>query len=123
MLASAQCSGKTFLTILVISSADNMEQRTTIRQTWGGPYTESLKHLKHIAPLKVGKGDVFIPPKNMVRVVFVVGRSVEKVVHDQVVKEHLQHRDIVFGDVYEDYRNLTLKTRCALKWMFFECRC
>lgn len=116
---SAVCSKNTFLTVLVISAPRNFLRRQFIRDTWGNSYLEDIKLLKHHKTLS--KLDRHIPLKDMFKMVFVMGKTKDGTHMKEVHEEARLNKDIVFGDMIEDYRNLTIKTRLAIKWAYYDC--
>ena len=60
--------------------------------------------------------------QNVVKVVFILGQSKKGGSMEKIYEEQNINKDLVLGSFQEDYRNLTLKTRLALKWSYYECR-
>ena len=117
---SAKCVKDIYLLVLVISQPDNFQRRQFIRDSWMNAYKENYNKL-HAS--KTFQLDKMYTPANVVKVVFIVGQSkkgdsIMKKVHE----EQKNNADLVIGALMEDYRNLTLKTRLALKWAYYECK-
>lgn len=119
LTTSAKCVDKTFLTVLVLSSPNNYERRKLIRESWGSTYTKDIELLKGAKPFK--NNEKSIQPKSMFQTVFVIGKSDNDAEMKKVHEEANQHKDIVFGSLHEDYKNLTMKTRLGLKWAYYNC--
>uniref|UniRef100_A0A7M5V633 Hexosyltransferase n=2 Tax=Clytia hemisphaerica TaxID=252671 RepID=A0A7M5V633_9CNID len=118
---STYCEKEVFLTILVISQPKSVERRRFIRDTWARSYQEDFRKLKGKQPFPNGKT---YSTSDVVRVVFVVGQSAQTdtKVMQSVKEESRMNKDIVFGSMMENYRNLTTKTKLGLKWAFYECK-
>ena len=92
---------------LVICAAikrDNSQARQVIRETWGKPGTDRDSPVVLLFFIGSPK-----PDENP---------DVQK----QIQKEYNIYYDIVQGEYIEDYRNLTLKSIQALKWVSMECK-
>ena len=116
---SPYCTQPVFLTILVVSKPESAERRKYIRKSWAFSYEDDHDKLKEKKSFPYGAE---YTPKNVVRVVFVLGRSKNAKVMKSVMIEADIHKDLVFGNVDEHYRNLTMKTKLGLKWAYFECK-
>ena len=117
---SSKCVKDIYLLVLVISQPDNFQRRQFIRDSWMYAYKENYNKL-HAS--KKFQFDKMYTPANVVKVVFILGQSKKgdslmKKVHE----EQRNNNDLVIGALMEDYRNLTLKTRLALKWAYYECK-
>ena len=117
---SSNCVQDIYLLVLVISQPDNFQRRQFIRDSWMHAYKENYNKL-HAS--KKFQFDKMYTPANVVKVVFILGQSkkgdsVMKKVHE----EQKNNDDLVIGALMEDYMNLTLKTRLALKWAYYECK-
>ena len=84
------------LLVLVSSSVSHVENRDSIRQTWGGGSTAQR-----------------------VKVLFMLGQGEER--QSLVREESGLNKDIVQEDFKDSYRNLTLKTVMGLKWAAIFC--
>ena len=86
------------LQILVKSAAGNLVNRVAYRSTWANP--EYLKGIDipvaHAFLVGIGQFEGKVPP--------------------ELVAESSEHRDIIFQDFVESYRNNTYKTMGGLKW-------
>ncbi|CAG9765803.1 unnamed protein product [Ceutorhynchus assimilis] len=85
-----------FLAVIVTSAPKNLEARNTIRSTWG-------------------KND------EQVKTFFMLGAVDDADVQETIFKEHLQYHDIVQGNFFDSYFNLTYKTVMALKFITYHC--
>ncbi|XP_072894828.1 beta-1,3-galactosyltransferase 5-like [Hemitrygon akajei] len=88
-----------FLVLLVPSSPDEFEARSAIRQTWG-----SERRLGGARAVTY----------------FLLGHGRDR--QDSIRREAAQHRDIIQGDFYDTYYNLTLKVLLGLEWICCYCR-
>lgn len=84
------------LLILVHSAPSNTEKRTTIRETWGEP-TDNIK------------------------VLFMVGAVENTETQIKLIEENKAHRDLVQGNFYDAYRNMTYKHVMAFKYAVYYC--
>lgn len=117
---SAICKNEVYLLILVISQPESFERRTFIRYSWASMYEKIFLKVKQFKKFQTGKK---YSSKNVVKVVFVMGHTNgRKEVMKKVYKEQSIKKDLVIGSLIEDYRNLTLKTRLALKWSYYDCK-
>ncbi|XP_045163380.1 beta-1,3-galactosyltransferase 1-like [Mercenaria mercenaria] len=98
------CSSVYNLTVLVVvnTAADHFERRQTIRETW----TNST-YYSHLAT---------------VRVLFLLGRTENRIVQSGIQMEFEEHKDILQGDFIDSYFNLTHKGVMGLKWVTERCR-
>lgn len=121
LVSSTFCSQEVFLAILVVSQPSDVQRRKYIRESWAHSYEDDHTKLKGKQPFPNGKSYV---TSNVVKVVFIMGQAkdTESGEMDAVKKEMRLNKDIVIGSMQEDYRNLTLKTRLALKWAHYECK-
>lgn len=117
---STFCTREVFLLILVISQPGSFKRRDNIRDSWAFSYEDDHKRLKKRKPFPNNKNYF---PKDVVKTVFIVGLpdSDDVVVIEKLRKESRLSKDIVFGKISESYRNLTLKTKLALKWAAYKC--
>lgn len=95
------CDNTTELVFLIASAVDGFDQRNALRLTWLN-LTGELDRL--------------------VKYVFLLGESSKGSVNDMIVEENERHRDIIQGNFFDSYSNLTLKTRMAMKWTVEDCR-
>ena len=109
---SAVCTEEVFLIITVISLPEYAGRRNLIRQLWAN-YSRDISLLKNPKPFPFGKKYIL---KNVVKTVFIISKSRNKAVMNSVMEEARLKKDIVIGGTLEHYRNLTLKTKLALKW-------
>ncbi|XP_046569980.1 lactosylceramide 1,3-N-acetyl-beta-D-glucosaminyltransferase A-like [Haliotis rubra] len=65
-------------------------------------------------------GLFFLP--QVVKTIFLIGRSSNTSIGNEIISEFAEHKDIVQGDFVDSYRNLTLKLTMAFKWMSMYCR-
>lgn len=84
------------LLILVHSSSEHFSKRQTIRTTWGAA-------------------------SDIVKIVFLVGQSHEKLVNTQLDMESKQYKDIVQGDFLDTYTNITYKHTMGMKYSIYHC--
>jgi hypothetical protein len=85
------------LLILVHSAPDNWRKRRVIRETWG---TSDVR----------------------TRLIFLLGAvNTTTNLQFRIEKESHFHGDIVQGNFYDTYRNLTYKHLMALKWFVYHC--
>ena len=94
-------SNSPFLLILVISKDSNVNQRKTIRETWG-----SVKSHQGLA----------------IKTLFVLGTSNhDHGLHEDVILENDRNNDILSINLPEKYEHLTFKSRAALQWAVTHC--
>lgn len=84
------------LLILVHSSPRNFAKRRTIRETWGRNGAE-------------------------VRVAFMLGSVTDKHLQEQLLKENKIHGDVIQGNFFDAYRNMTYKHVMSLKYAVYHC--
>jgi beta-1,3-galactosyltransferase 1 len=82
------------------SKADNIERRDLLRVTWASEH-------------------FFRQP--IVKRVFMIGQPHDGATFTKLLAEFDQHRDLVVGNFVDSYRNLTLKSIMALKWISTYC--
>lgn len=85
----------------VHSAPENADRRELLRTTW----------------LELARTD----ERRNVAWIFLLGRSEDPAVNEQVKAEAISRRDIVQGDFVDDYKNLTLKAVMGLKWIAAHC--
>ncbi|CAO1362519.1 unnamed protein product [Diamesa serratosioi] len=86
------------LLILVHSAPLNYRKRITIRDTWGNAHNESRSVL-----------------------IFLIGSVNDTQLQSTIEIESNSYGDMVQGNVYDAYRNLTYKHVMALKWFIYHC--
>ena len=116
---SVTCNEEVYLLLLVASRVENFERRKLIRDTWKFGYEETFMNIKNP---KNFQNDQHFSIQNVVKLVFILGQSKKGGSMEQIYEEQNINKDLVLGSFQEDYRNLTLKTRLALKWSYYECR-
>ena len=117
---SVTCNEKVYLLLLVASRVENYERRKLIRDTWKFGYEETFLNIKNSRNFQ---NDQHFSIQNVVKVVFILGQSKKGGNSmEEIYEEQNVNKDLVLGSFQEDYRNLTLKTRLALKWSYYECR-
>ncbi len=101
------CNTDTYLIVLVNSAVNHFELRNAIRQTWGS----------------VAKGNAW-PNQHLteqIKLGFIVGLSTEVGINTKLQAESDMHCDVIQGDFMDDYRNMTIKSLLAMKWIFTHC--
>ena len=88
------------LLIVVCSAVGNVDQRKTIRETWAKDQ-EDMEDVK---------------------VIFMLGNSVNDSLQANVVQEAQKHGDIVQESFLDTYANLTIKSLMLLKWFTTSCK-
>jgi len=90
------CNGSSspLLLVLVISAPGNVENRRTIRETWG---------------------------RGFHRLLFMLGAVESRAAQAALEEENRTYRDLVQGSFLDSYRNLTYKHVMALKWTAYYC--
>ena len=110
---SAVCTDEVFLIIAVISLPIHAYRRALIRQSYANSYSKDINLLKIPKPFPDGKN---YAPENVIKTVFIISQSPDSTIMNSVLEEARLKKDIVIGGTLENYRNLTLKTKLALKW-------
>lgn len=82
--------------ILVHSAPQNRHKRNTIRQTWGKPDAR-------------------------MRIYFLLGAVNTTTMQTQLMEESNMFHDIIQGNFFDTYRNMTYKHTMALKWFVYNC--
>ena len=104
------CDESTSVVILVHSFHTKTAVREAIRTTWGSvarspnPYWPSLGHLNHT-----------------LRLYFVLGIHKDHGLNDLMIEENAKHGDIIMGNFYDSYANMTLKSLLGLKFLVEFC--
>ena len=90
------CNGSSSLLLLVLvrSAPGNVENRRTIRETWG---------------------------RGFYRVLFLLGAVESRAAQAALEEENRTYRDLVQGRFLDSYRNLTYKHVMGLKWTTYYC--
>lgn len=94
------------LFISIISAPKNFERRATIRQTWPN-------HLKNQS--NVNK------ELDIVGFGFVVGLTNDDIVQQKLMEENEIYRDILQVNMYDKYKNLSVKVTGLLNWVHNYC--
>jgi len=94
-----QCNGPIKVLVLITTHVSHLEQRNVIRQTWGI--------------------DASNPPRW--KTYFLIGRARNDHEFNQVKHEIEMYNDLVLGDVYEDFYNLTYKVQMGFEWSIKYC--
>lgn len=115
---STNCPKKVFLILMVVSAPNGFIRRNAIRGTWSQSYYRN-RHGKRKTK-EFPEGEAY-RPKEVVKVVFLIGYSKNREIMNLVETEAKTYGDIVLGGLHEDYRNLTMKTRLGLKWAYYHC--
>ena len=93
--------GKDFLVVsFVPSGAKFIKRRQNIRNTWANQTYKQHKLIKNV---------------------FLVGRSNDKSISDQIIRESETYGDIIQIDLIDSYKILIDKTFLGLKWMSMYC--
>ena len=115
-LNSPVCGKRVFLSIIVFSSPKNFLHRSAIRGTWGN--TNFIQHVQSKLRAKFfsqhRKANQTY--SDLVRVVFVIGKSNDQVIEYLVQSEANTFQDIVQGNFLDQYYHLSLKTILGLTW-------
>jgi hypothetical protein len=94
------------LFVAVISAPNNFEKRATIRSTWPS-------HLKNQSNIN--------RQLDLVGFGFIVGLTNNKTVQQKLTEESAKHNDILQVNVYDKYRNLSVKAAGLLNWLNSRC--
>ncbi|XP_064613890.1 beta-1,3-galactosyltransferase 5-like [Liolophura sinensis] len=97
-----------FLLIFVASAVNHVEERSAIRATWGS-----------ISRTQVWADGT--PLTDIVKVIFVFGVNHDSGSQDVVTQESQKYGDVVQAEFRDTYRNLTIKTTAAIKWVSTYC--
>ncbi|XP_064465994.1 beta-1,3-galactosyltransferase 5-like [Ornithodoros turicata] len=106
LLSSNRCQGADdiFLVVFVHSAPSHFHKRRAVRETWG-----------NATFLKAVTGETMV-------LTFMVGHVNDSQTRDSIVQESALHGDIVMGNFFDSYRNLTYKHIMGLKWVTYFCR-
>ncbi|CAL8301466.1 unnamed protein product, partial [Arctogadus glacialis] len=93
---------KPFLVIMIAVAPHNRVARNAIRDTWAGETTVLGKRVSHF---------------------FLLGQAEDQdnYLQDQLLRESVEHRDLLQGDFVGTYHNLTIKTMLMLQWLDSRC--
>ena len=105
--AAQLCNASTQVVILVHSLHHYTERREAIRETWGGAAISGNWPRASIS--------------HKITLAFVLGLNHQKGLDELLQEEAKKHQDIIQGDFYEDYHNMTLKSLLGLKWVKEHC--
>ncbi len=94
------------LFVAVISAPNNFEKRATIRSTWPS-------HLKYQSNIN--------KQLDVVGFGFIVGLTKNNTVQQKLTEESAKHDDILQVNVYDKYRNLSVKAAGLLNWLNSRC--
>jgi len=91
------CKSKTLLIAYVLSAPNNFQNRMEIRKTWSNNNTKNLK------------------------VLFLIGSTFNMTLEKQIKSEHIQFNDILQGNFFDSYLNLTYKTIMGIRYLADHC--
>ncbi|XP_043936465.1 beta-1,3-galactosyltransferase 5-like isoform X2 [Protopterus annectens] len=101
ILPDAQCQeNPPFLVILVTTTHDQFNSRMVIRKTWG-----KMRYIK----------------SRRIVTYFLLGTTASLAYQSSVLNESAQYGDLLQMNFTDTYRNLTLKTVLAMKWVHQFC--
>lgn len=107
------CTNSTYLVIIVPSLPSDVTRRATIRDTWGrwGQVELRRQNLTNATM------------NDDTRLYFVLGRQTNLTVKEDLMiqDESKWRRDMIVADFLDTYKNLTLKTMAALRWVNMSC--
>ncbi|KAH6941365.1 hypothetical protein HPB50_017104 [Hyalomma asiaticum] len=89
----------TLTLVAVLSATARYEHRSAVRGTWGGVLSSMPGF----------------------RVLFMLGRPSNDTDQNRIVEEDAEHDDIVQGNFFDTYQNLTLKSVMMLRWVHRFC--
>ncbi|XP_021003660.1 beta-1,3-galactosyltransferase 1 isoform X2 [Parasteatoda tepidariorum] len=103
LINNKRCEGSNsiFLVVFIHSAPANFRNRQVIRDTWGRE--DNL-------------------PQDLIRVVFLLGSVTDPFMQRRINQENNLYHDIVQGNFFDSYRNLTYKHVMGLKWVTHYCR-
>ena len=102
------CDSSTEIVILVHSLHDYYDKRMAIRTTWG----DAVQKGEWVQGIEI---------KQKMRLGFVFGLHQNKSWHQFIERENSIYHDVIQGDFYEHYHNMTLKSLLGLKWTMQYC--
>ena len=97
-----RCRTSVLFRVLIASSLENSERRANIRQTWCNPQS-------------------FGKPKNAWNCIFLVGQIKTKKSSSLVHQEQKKYSDLLVGNYFDSYRNLTFKVIHGFNWSANHC--
>ena len=100
LVTETKCEHMYHVLLLVTSKLDNFEQRQSIRVTWGEDPISVLPRWKTY---------------------FLVGRSKDNNSLRKIAREMRTYRDVILGDTFEDFYNLTFKLQMGFEWSYKYC--
>ena len=103
------CNHDTYMVILVHSFHPYYDRRTAIRSTWGGAATGS-----HMWPRRT--------INKKVKLFFILGTHPLISMNSEIQKESKQYDDIIQGNFFDAYVNMTLKSLLGLKYVSEYCK-
>ncbi|XP_071500589.1 beta-1,3-galactosyltransferase 5-like [Diadema antillarum] len=101
--SSPNCAVQPYLLILVTSAPENKKRRQAIRNTWARYRDRNILNETHF------------------KTVFLIGRTFPAL-RTLLESESEKHKDILFGDYVDSYRNLTLKVQHGMMWAAESCQ-
>ena len=102
LISKTECSKNHIaLLILITSHPYNIYRRETIRKTWGSYSTQYLK--------------------NDFRTFFVSAKVENEIMMSKFYDEVNKYKDILLGNFYENFYNLSLKVDISLEWSYKHC--
>lgn len=103
LISDFSCSLKPIkLLIIVTSNVTNFDRRQVIRNTWGR--------------------SVFTYRNRDFRTFFAVGKSRNNVSMTQIERESIIYKDVIMGDYYENFFNLSFKIETIFEWAYKHCK-
>ena len=97
-----KCSNSNIkLLVVITSNVSNFYRRETIRRTWG-------------KTISTQKNQDF-------RTFFAVGKSKDKLTMEIIERESTTNQDVIFGDYFESFNNLSLKVETIIEWAYKHC--
>lgn len=94
--------------IVVISAPSNEEKRQAIRETW-------LDKIREVNSIKTNTTAI------VAGIAFVIGKSSNNSVNENVVKESIQNKDIIVVDMMDKYFDLSIKVGGLFRWLDKNC--
>lgn len=96
LITNTACTQYYFLLILVLSVPPNFERRNLIRQMWGS--------------------DNATADKAMWKTFFLLGETRDQTLSDLLKNEERNFGDVIRGNYYEHYQNLSFKVEMGFEW-------
>jgi hypothetical protein len=94
------------LFVAIISAPNNFAKRAAIRRTWPN-------HLKNQSNIN--------KPLDVIGFGFVTGRTKNKTAEQKLIEESMRYNDILQVDMYDKYRNLSVKVAGLFNWINSRC--